>query len=847
MLAVLLLITAALCVEHKLADNEYLFLGTQLNETEIVMLIKHYQTQYVVKAIDERFDTFQQRVETFVRESLPIIRITRELLPEAFDRLATERDERTDNDSAQTARIAAKQSVESFATFRKLLSFDDDESEDNDVDTADRSEEAEGSANFIDEPDSSETYSSSEYSVTNFGNSLKAITRGGNGNHKHCDSGREVLQLSIDKFPDLSTMHPDFSLYVDEEQATVRFTVEVRYIPYDARYIFSFDSIEHASAVPLSCSSDFEGEGVTQKSKNLWGHAPNANYRDAFFSKQLYPAYYSSPESKWIPHAKGCSHVEYGATFSIEELTSCSDSDGRFAVGITKNAKAVTLFGVVWISLLQPSNLSLAPHNDTLQNAIVVAKWAHPFSLTIDQHDSKLILTDSANGGIRSTIKHQPTIARESLGARQRPRSVTLLRQASIIKDGFLELNLQTQFDSQHKHVCVARNLTLGHIGWTEFEIVETSSKGDAGAYCFNSKDPVNGQESYVVLQNWKLRSKQALQVYDGDFVLLFCDIDPQTDDTCDESNAIHRTTLGVRMSNSESPLEKTEEISFHNEITQHVSLVRDDNEPDQTELSSRVHTGSFESGQRACMQSYVIGPKKITSYIELKLIEAWLCTVEDQTSKDATQTSICPDGSHYIRLAWTEDNSTELFVNKAMNVTVYHPGSYGLLSVGVCFDANARFVDANNRSVIVKDQRYEAKVKMQPATVRRGGPMHIAPMYPVLEHLSLDKEREYDPAIQAVCAHAEDQSQQAGVFVTSKIRKSLDSAKAKGEDVTVQAHEFHVTPSDVDDPILSEFDNAVALVIMFFVVLLFAVLLYYCVVSASRMPLFATRASSRN
>lgn len=143
MLAVLLLITAALCVEHKLADDEYLFLGTQLNETEIVMLIKHYQTQYVVKAIDERFDTFQQRVETFVRESLPIIRITRELLPEAFDRLATERDERTDNDSAQTARIAAKQSVESFATFRKLLSFDDEESEDNDVDTADRSEEAE--------------------------------------------------------------------------------------------------------------------------------------------------------------------------------------------------------------------------------------------------------------------------------------------------------------------------------------------------------------------------------------------------------------------------------------------------------------------------------------------------------------------------------------------------------------------------------------------------------------------------------------------------------------------------------------------------------------------------------
>lgn len=832
----------SLATEHRLPDEEYIFLASKLNETEVVQLVEFFQTNVFTPQTNEKYPHFLNRVEKLVRGSLRTTRVTRALLPEAFDRLAAEYDAELDKKEQP---LPERDVSRDFATMRTLLSIDDDSQ----LDETD--EELEDSKDFVDTgTESSESSYSSEYSVTDYGNSVKAITRGGNGNHKHCESGREVMQLQTDKMPDLSTVHPTFSLYVDEEEGALRFTVEVPYIPFDARYIISFDSIEHASEVPLSCSSDYEGKNSSLKTKNIWGHAPNANYRDAFTSKKDFAAYYSSPESKWTPQASGCSHIKYGATFSVSELTKCADSDGKFAIGLAEvpnKAKAITMFGVVWISLLQPSSYSQGSHNDTLKNAVVVAKWAHQFSITLDEHDSKIILTDSANGGIRSKIKHLPTIAKESLGAKQRPRSVTIMRQASITKDGYLELKLQTQFDSSSSRHCRPKNLTLAHIGWTEFEMVESPIHGDSGAYCFNIKNPADGKESSVMLQNWKIRSKLALQIYDGDFVLLFCYVNPETDEQCDESNAIHRTSLGVRMSNSEASLEKTEEISFHNEITQHVGLDQTntaEDDEDQQEISSRVHTGNFQSGQRACMQSYVVGPKKVTSHVELKLVEAWLCTVEDTASKTDTEKSICSDGSHFVRLAWTEENSTETFVNNALNVSVYHPGAYGLLSVGVCFDVNARFVDANNRSVVEKNQRYEAKVRMQPATIRRSGPIHIAQMFSFIAQLSANKQREYDPAIEALCAHAEDQSQQSAPFVTSLLRKSLDKAKASGQDTTIKAHEFYVLPNDVDDPVLSDLDNAIALAIMFVSMILFSVLLYFCFIGSNRLQLFASRIS---
>lgn len=799
-------------------DGYYFFFADRLNSTEFQTLLEKFEEKYVVVTENANMKEKKEKVRQLVNEQIKIIRITRRLLPDAFGRLVAEADKLEMENNPPPDVIptgVAPAPPENWPTGiadgvpsdisgpppgyrkRKLLALDDDAHTDSEAEEDGREE-------------------------------AKAITRGGNGNHKHCESGREVSQLLIDKIPDLSVVHPDLSVHIDEEDASIHFSVTVPYIPYDGRYIISFDPIEHAAEIPLECSSNYDDStdvdrNETESSRyNIWGHAPNANYRNAFTSKKDYAAYYSAPSSKWIAQASGCSHVKYGATFTIDELTRCADADDRFAVGVsqlatTEKSSAVSLVGMIWISYLQPSE-----HHDSLKNAVVVAKWSHPFSITVDERDSKIILVDSANGGVRSVIKHTPTTAANNQGSTERPRAVTVMRKASLIQDGRLELNLQTQFPTSEAE-CVPKTLKMASILWKEFEIAESPQHDSRGAYCTKQ----NGEEKSVILQDWRIRSKQPLNVYDGDFLLLFCELDDETDQECDESNAAHRTNLSVRMS-IEDP--KTEEkIEFHSEITQHVSVGEDE---------TKSHTGSYNSGDRACMQSYVIGPKDLTSQIEVKLVEAWLCTSDDESAKAIVDeksahkdTLSCSGRPHAIRLVGTNQNTSELLLNAALNVSVHHPGAYGLLSVGVCFNVDARFTDSTNRSIVERRQRYESKVKMLPATIRRTGAVHIKPMFALLESLVVDSNREYDPSIEALSIHAEDQSLQNVPFVAAALRNTIDSARASGLAIETHAHEFNVMPTDIDDPIVSDFDSAVGIAVVFCVIAALALLLYFCVV----------------
>ena len=789
-------------------DYEYLFFIDELNADEFAQISALF-FERMVKAKDPKQRSLERnRVVQMLHDQAKIIRVTRQNLPSAFERLVKKADdeELKKKEEAKNAEEGVK-SISNFITSRKLLALDDEEVDDDAVDEAE---------------------------IGSLSGEAKAIIRGGNGNHKHCESGREVAQLATDKIPDLSTLHPALNLHIDEEEGTIHFTVEVPYIPFDARYVISFDPIEHSAENPLTCSSNYEGElnSTEQHSKkaNIWGHAPNANYRDAFSSKKEFAAYYSSPQSKWLPQASGCSHVKYGATFTVSELTECSDGEGNFAIGLSQLAtsiesSAVSMIGIVWVSLLQPSSDSQLPGQDTLENAVVVAKWAHPFSLTIDERDSKIILADSANGGIRSVIEHTPIYAKDSQGSTERPRAATIMRKASITKDGLLELNLQTQFAVDDGEECEASSLSLAQILWREFEMAEAPVHDSPGAYCVKVKNP-DGKEEQVVLQDWRIRSKKPLDVYDGDFVLLFCDFDSkETDNTCDETNAIHRTTLGVRMSKENS--ETTEQIAFHSEITQHVSV---------SDEETKVHSGAYDSGDRACMQSYVIGPKQLTSQIEVKIVEAWLCTSNDGDDKTSNKDELqCKTRPHAVQLVGTNPNTTEVVLNSARNVTVHHPGVYGLLSVGVCFDVNARFIDGSNRSVIEKNQRYESKVKMQPATIRRIGAIHITPMFFTVERLIEETDRSYDVSIEALSTHAEDQSLQAAPFVAAVLRKTIDSARESGLVEETHAHEFKVLPTDVDDPVVSETESAVAIALTLLIMLAFGLILYFCVLSSNR------------
>jgi len=840
----LALLLTLVCAREFHNPNSYFFTAAQLTPDELDQLVALYAAPSIAEQPDMT-DFIMERVRATVLRSLNKIRVTSSLLPAAFTRLVEAQEKAQEKPSPVSSPSPTR--TPGFQK-RRLLSLG------NDVFST-GSEDSDNIDITFKEADS-DSSSSSSLDIDHV--QPRPVVRGANGNHKHCESGNEVKQLQTDAFPDLSTVHPFLSVHVDEEEGTIHFTVEVPYIPFDARYIISFDPIEHAAEKGLACSSNYEpdtpqfddkeaesssssssdssGELRARKTPvSIWAHAPNANYRDAFNSKQLYPAYYSDPDSKWLAQANGCSHVKYGATFTIAELANCSDAENRFALAITElattdEASAISIMGVVWISLLQPSS---ANDLDTLDNALVVATWAHPFALTVDDRDSKIIIVDSANGGLRRAIDHMPVVATDSTGSIDRPRTMTLLRSATLV-DGLLEVHLQTQINVPDDEACVPRNLTLHQITARELELKSMPpSLDDSGAYCVVTSE-ADEQKTYVMLQNWKLVAKAGARVIDGDFVLLFCyETDFAADAVCDEGNAVHRTAIGLRISREKS--ESNEAISFNSEITQHVAL----SEPDKI---AKVHVGDFQSGQRVCMQSYVIGPKQLTSQIEVQLLDAWLCVLPTGTVV-ADNALVCEQSEHYVKLVWRRSNdSTEVLVDKTRDVVVQHPGAYGLLSVGVCFDANARFTDSQNRSLIQSHQRFESRLRMQPATIRRNGPIHIMPMYPTLAELARGPSRAYDPSIGSLSQYAEEQSLQAKPISEAVFRQTLHQARLSGAVVETHGHEFNVVPEDVDEPFLSEDETAGGLVLVFIVMVAVALIIVCWLALPQRMREIASR-----
>ena len=185
-----------------------------------------------------------------------------------------------------------------------------------------------------------------------------ALAAGGNGNYRHCETSREVAQLSVDAFPDLSLLHPFVQLKLDEAHAKLRFEVELPYIAFDARYLISFEPIEHAHATPLPCSSSMPDLSLAAYDE-LWGHAPNANYHDAFSSRQKYGAYYSPPGGKWSVSASGCSHVVYSGEFSVDDLLQCRDAAESFSFGtsaVGDKHRLAVLSGALHVSVLKPKS-----------------------------------------------------------------------------------------------------------------------------------------------------------------------------------------------------------------------------------------------------------------------------------------------------------------------------------------------------------------------------------------------------------------------------------------------------------------------------------------------------------
>lgn len=710
---------------------------------------------------------------------------------------------------------------------------------------------------------------------------------GGNGNYRHCESGRETQQLHVDAFPDLSLLHPLVELHLRESDGQLRFGVEVPYIPFDAHYIVSFEPIVHAKQRPLACSSNYNeeyealanGESLTHAMK--WGHAPNANYRDAFSSLDRYGAYYNAPSSKWRAKASGCSHVQYEALFGVEELLQCRDTAEAHSFGITalgeKNS-VVVISGTVHVSILRPQE-GVADDESGWQNANVAATWAHPFVVMIDENDSKVAIMDSANGGLRRRIDHGASsddASESENGDRWRERALdrveTLARSVRVDEKGHLEIVLQTasyERGESKSGQCDTRPMQLSRIMHKHHKSQFTLHRSekdpqDSLPYCVDADADEEEKKQNMQLQNWRLVSSSRQSAYDGDFVLLFCaaksrstslstggsgpeEEDNDQSDQCDESTALHRTSISIRVSNPLA-LDDASRMVFHSEITQHRDLSRD----------RRPHTGAFESGDRVCMQTYVVGPKELTQQMEVELLEAWLCTSDTASamvapaahaigSDDALR---CADSEHALQLYGANSTVSALPAHEALNVTIQYPGIYGMLSVGVCFNSDARFIDAQGRSVVQRYQRYESRVRMHAATLRRNGAAVVQPIYnDVIATLDAlvgrGEQRYYDKFVHNKLAHIQSQSQQQTPFAPQTFERSLHQSRAQGQTYEEHSHHFEVQPRTSDEHLANTSHGAAALFIVFFALFLVFVCAIYvmwsrrnhCIYYNERLP----------
>ena len=619
---------------------------------------------------------------------------------------------------------------------------------------------------------------------------------GENGDFKHCENGREVSQLSVDVFPDLSLVHPSVKLQLDEIDGSFAFSAELPYLPFDAKYLVSFQSeLSDVASERDRCGSHYSQQFERLASASSltpgmkWGHAPNANYEDAFSSSERFGAYYQSPDSYWAAAPAGCSHFILSADFSMDALIQdCVGPETTLALTTLADG-VLAVSGKLSISVVKAAQFEEFDETGW-KDGELVATWTHPFVILVDEFDSKIAVLDSANGGLRTRIQHA-TNSRWHENSLQRVE--TVVRSARVNHDK-LQLVLQTViYDAPDKtaHVHV-RNMTLAHIGKSKHHhgtfSLQLADESSEEPYCIDEPTGLHR----LTLQNWHLVSTENSPVYDSDFVLLFCDQEATV--ACDESEAMHRSTLSIRISSPR--VFDNNPLAFHSEITQH--LLSEEN----NQLLPAPLTEAIESGSRVCMETYVIGPKQLTSQLDVELVSAWLCT--DDNYETSETELLCSERPHSVQLAGEGVSNT---TQSRLNVTVVHPGLYGMMSVAVCFNSDARFTDELERSVVETNQRYESHIRMKSATLRRQGPVVLKAVFAALSAAAQVENRK--------SSHLKSQNLQKGAFASYGLEKALASSRVRGLSTETHAHRFEINPRQEDVHVVSGMQATLAVVII--------------------------------
>lgn len=506
-----------------------------------------------------------------------------------------------------------------------------------------------------------------------------------------------------------------------------------------------------------------EGVDDIAHRSEVWGHAPNALYRGALSDSYQYGAYYSdTAKTGWSVRPDGCSHVVYTANFTLSELVDRCGVDSA-SLG---NGEVLALSSLLNIQLFE------------LDAAVHSTDWTVPFSLYLDERDSSVVLYQTPEAPNSAPIH-------------------VLARSISVDPLDKLSIVVQTQqAKEQATTLRLGEIFAHGHEPSFELDIDEES-------------DTPYVAEKSVVVQNWRLSSHSAQGLFDGDFTLHLCS---SRSDACDKGHHDHAVKLSVRIASGGSGSHlKAEGKVLHSEITQH------------DETATMVET-SFESGSRACMQTYVIGPEDVTGKLSLELDEAWLCVDADDLPEDQLA---CPSASHRVQLFGSSTGDGAL----ARNVTVHYPGAYGPTSVGVCFDANALFPDDRHVSVIRRNQRYETLVRIGYRQFRT--PAHeFVPLKGSL-FATVNATRRSDEL--GLASLSLSQSLQAGPFSRYRLAKALETSRELGKLAESHAHLFDVEPEERHLHNMNNSDAATALGVIFVTLICFIFVVVYLCLSPKR------------
>jgi len=600
---------------------------------------------------------------------------------------------------------------------------------------------------------------------------------GHNGNYRHCVSSKDVSLLYTSKALDYDAVTPLLDVHVDEAEATVEFSLELFYLPRDAYYTVSVGTRCY-NRPPLD--RDAALDDVVERSA-VWGHAPNALYRGAFDSPAQFGAYYVDPDSGWTAEASGCSHVVYRARFRLDELVTRCGVD-YVAEG---NGDVRVLASLVNVQLVE------------LDATVRTTDWPAPFSVYVDSRDSLVAMYQLPS---RPSAERVGVFAREiSVDARN---MLGLMVQTRQPKDDAVTLKLDSIFAHEH----------------------EPSFELDIDA----QSDPPYVAEGDVVVQNWRLSSHGVSELFDGDYTLHFCS---SRSDLCDQGRYDHAVRLLIRIANGDAGEHFSADSKLHSEIAQQLELHNE----------QRMYEGEYESGHRACMQTYVVGPQELTSKLHMELLEAFVCV---DRQNEPTDRLACPGSAHAVTLVQTNATSPHQ-PRRGLNVTVHQPGAYGPMSVAVCFRVDGLFRDDSNVTVVRAEQRYETRVRIGAAQFRTASHYFDAAGRGASELLAgLEETDELGFADQI-----RSQSLQHGPFSRYRLAAALEAAQDEERVVEKHAHLFRVAPSEEYLHNVNDADAATGLGLIFLTLLCFiCVVAVLCVLPRRRQTPEAStaRAGSR-